>query len=58
MSPIAWVLVIFLVIFLMGGFAGVGGGPFYGLGYRGGGISVGAIILIVILIWFLTGGRI
>jgi hypothetical protein len=32
-----WRSFIILVIALLGGFSGVGGGPFYGAGYYGGG---------------------
>jgi hypothetical protein len=31
------ILLIILVIALLGGFSGLGGGPFYGTGYYGGG---------------------
>ena len=31
------ILLIVLVIALLGGFSGIGGGPFYGTGYYGGG---------------------
>ena len=31
------IILIILVIALLGGFSGVGGGPFYGTGYYGGG---------------------
>jgi hypothetical protein len=41
-----------MVILLLGGFSGIGGGPFYGTGYYGGG-GLGlivAVLLILILI--------
>ena len=47
------VLLIILVIALLGGFSGLGGGPFYGTGYYGGG-GLG-LILIVVLILVLLG---
>ena len=31
------ILLIILVVILLGGFSGLGGGPFYGTGYYGGG---------------------
>jgi Protein of unknown function (DUF3309) len=34
---IGTILLIILVIALLGGFTGLGGGPFYGTGYYGGG---------------------
>jgi hypothetical protein len=34
------ILLIVLVIALLGGFSGLGGGPFYGTGYYGGGRTV------------------
>ena len=46
---------IILVIALLGGFSGVGGGPFYGTGYYGGG---GLGLVIVILLILLLLGRI
>jgi hypothetical protein len=56
MSPIViLLLVVIVVVILGGGFLGVGGAPFYGLGYRGGGISLVGLLLIVLLILFLTG---
>ncbi|MGB7041083.1 MAG: DUF3309 family protein [Xanthobacteraceae bacterium] len=36
---IGTILLIILVIILLGGFSGFGGGPFYGTGYYGGGVS-------------------
>ena len=41
------------IIALLGGFSGLGGGPFYGTGYYGGG-GLG-LILIVVLILVLLG---
>jgi hypothetical protein len=45
--------VIILVIALLGGFSGLGGGPFYGTGYYGGG-GLG-LVLIIVLILVLLG---
>jgi hypothetical protein len=50
---IGMILVIILVIFLLGGFSGVGGGPFYGTGYYGGG-GIG-LILVIVLVLVLLG---
>ena len=47
------ILLIVLVIALLGGFSGIGGGPFYGTGYYGGG-GLG-LVLIVILILVVLG---
>jgi hypothetical protein len=39
-----WAIVlIILVIALLGGFSGIGGGPFYGTGYYGGGAGGGTM---------------
>jgi Protein of unknown function (DUF3309) len=47
------ILLIILVIALIGGFTGIGGGPFYGTGYYGGG-GLG-LVLVVVLILVLIG---
>lgn len=47
------ILLIILVIALLGGFSGIGGGPFYGMGYCGGG-GLG-LILIIVLVLVLMG---
>jgi hypothetical protein len=50
-----WTIVlIILVIALLGGFTGFGGGPFYGMGYYGGG---GLGLIIVILLILILMGR-
>jgi len=46
-------LLIILVIALLGGFSGLGGGPFYGTGYYGGGGL--SLILLVVLVLVLLG---
>ncbi len=43
------ILIILLVIALLGGFSGVGGGPFYGTGYYGGG-GLGLALLVVLIL--------
>ncbi|BCG72368.1 hypothetical protein GCM10007881_22910 [Mesorhizobium huakuii] len=43
------ILIIILVIALLGGFSGLGGGPFYGTGYYGGG-GLGLVLLILIIL--------
>ena len=43
------ILLIILVIALLGGFSGLGGGPFYGTGYYGGG-GLGLILVIVLVL--------
>ena len=50
---IGTIVLIILVIALLGGFSGIGGGPFYGTGYYGGG-GLG-VILIIVLILVLLG---
>jgi len=47
------ILLIILVIALVGGFSGVGGGPFYGTGYYGGG-GLG-LVLVIVLVLIFTG---
>jgi hypothetical protein len=47
------ILLIILVIALLGGFSGLGGGPFYGTGYYGGG-GLG-LLLVIVLILVLIG---
>ena len=42
-----------LVLVLLGGFSGLGGGPFYGTGYYGGGIL--GLVLVIVLILLLLG---
>ncbi len=46
---IGTILIIILVIALLGGFSGLGGGPFYGTGYYGGG-GLGLVLIIVIVL--------
>jgi hypothetical protein len=43
------ILLIILVIALLGGFSGLGGGPFYGTGYYGGG-GLGLVIVILLIL--------
>jgi hypothetical protein len=43
------ILLIVLVIALLGGFSGLGGGPFYGTGYYGGG-GLGLILIVVLIL--------
>jgi len=47
------ILLVILVIVLLGGFSGIGGGPFYGTGYYGGG-GLG-LVLVIVLILILLG---
>jgi hypothetical protein len=46
------IILIILVIALLGGFSGVGGGPFYGTGYYGGG-GLGLIVVILLILLLL-----
>lgn len=46
---IGTILLIILVIALLGGFSGLGGGPFYGTGYYGGG-GLGLVLLVVLVL--------
>ena len=46
------ILLIVLVIALLGGFSGVGGGPFYGTGYYGGG-GLGLLVLVLLVLLLL-----
>jgi hypothetical protein len=43
------ILLIVIVIALLGGFSGLGGGPFYGTGYYGGG-GLGLVLIIVLIL--------
>lgn len=43
------ILIIVLIIALLGGFTGIGGRPFYGTGYYGGG-GLGLILIIIIIL--------
>ena len=43
------ILIIILVIALLGGFSGIGSGPFYGTGYYGGG-GLGLILIIIVIL--------
>jgi Protein of unknown function (DUF3309) len=43
------ILLIVLIIALLGGFSGLGGGPFYGTGYYGGG-GLGLVLLVVLVL--------
>jgi hypothetical protein len=43
------ILLVLLIIALLGGFSGVGGGPFYGTGYYGGG-GLGLVLLAVLIL--------
>ena len=52
---IGTIILIILIIALLGGFSGVGGRPFYGTGYYGGG-GLGLIIVIILILVLL--GRI
>jgi hypothetical protein len=54
LMSIGTIILIILVIALLGGFSGIGGGPFYGTGYYGGG---GLGLVIVILLILLLMGR-
>lgn len=47
------ILLIILIVALLGGFSGLGGGPFYGTGYYGGG-GLG-LVLIIVLVLVLLG---
>src|SRR6202035_4807681 len=51
---IGTIILIILVLALLGGFSGIGGGPFYGTGYYGGG---GLGLVVVILLILLLLGR-
>lgn len=53
MSTLGWILLIFLILFLFGGFSGRIGGYGYGMGH--GGIGIGAVLLIIVIILLLTG---
>lgn len=52
---IGTIVLIFLVILLLGGFSGLGGGPFYGTGHYGG-IGLGTVVVVLLILLLL--GRI
>jgi hypothetical protein len=43
------ILLIVLIIALLGGFSGIGGAPFYGTGYYGGG-GLGLVLIVVLIL--------
>lgn len=43
------IILIILVIALLGGFSGLGGGPFYGTGHYGG-IGLGTVLVVVLIL--------
>src|SRR5215467_13162603 len=47
---IGTIILIILIIALLGGFSGIGGGPFYGTGYYGGG-GLGLVVIILIILF-------
>ena len=49
---IGTILLIILVIAILGGFTGLGGGPFYGTGYYGGG-GLGLVVLVLVILLLL-----
>jgi hypothetical protein len=52
LMSIGTIILIILIIALLGGFSGVGGGPFYGTGYYGGG-GLGLVIVILLILLLL-----
>jgi hypothetical protein len=44
------ILLVVLIVALLGGFSGMGGGPFYGTGYYGGGGLGLALVVVLILV--------
>ena len=46
------IILIILIIALLGGFSGIGCGPFYGTGYYGGG-GLGLVIVILLILLLL-----
>ena len=52
---IGTIILIILIIALLGGFSGIGGGPFYGTGYYGGGGL--RLLIFLFLVFFLGPGR-
>ena len=44
------ILLIILVIALLGGFTGIGGGPFYGTGYYGWLLGLVLVVLVVLVV--------
>lgn len=46
---IGTLVLIILVVALLGGFSGIGGGPFYGTGYYGGG-GLGFVVIVLLVL--------
>lgn len=46
---IGTIILIVLLVALLGGFSGIGGGPFYGTGYYGGG-GLGLVVLVLLVL--------
>jgi hypothetical protein len=46
---IGTIILIILIIALVGGFTGIGGAPFYGTGYYGGG-GLGVVVLVLLVL--------
>ncbi len=46
---IGGIILIILVSALLGGFSGIGGAPFYGTGYYGGG-GLGVVVLVLLVL--------
>jgi hypothetical protein len=46
---IGTIILIILIIALLGGFTGIGGAPFYGTGYYGGG-GLGVVVLVLLVL--------
>jgi cobalt-zinc-cadmium resistance protein CzcA len=56
---IGTIILIILVIALLGGFSGIGGGPFYGTGYYGGGgLGLVIVVLLILLLLYANFGSI
>jgi hypothetical protein len=47
------VILIVVVLLLFGGFSGLGGRPFYGTGYAGGGVL--GLVVVIVLVLLLLG---
>jgi hypothetical protein len=47
------ILIVFVIIYLLGGFSGRFGGYGYGMGHSG--MGIGGVVLVVLLVLFLLG---
>jgi uncharacterized protein DUF3309 len=50
---LAWILIIIVIIYLLGGFSGRIGGYGYGMGHSG--MGIGGVVLVILIVLLLLG---